>query len=356
MANFFRHIKFMLSAVIAMMLLTACDSLFNVQEGDCSVTYKVQFRYEKNLKWADAFANEVKSVRLFAFNEDGELVWKNSESGPALAANGYAMNLDLAPGKYHLLAWCGLDNDGSRPENFSLPLMEIGEYGIEKLSTKLIADRNEGEATVSDQRLWGLYHGELDVEILPEDEAEPGTYVETMYLTKDTNHIRVILQHLSAEDLDPNDFTFEIGADNGSLDCFNIPIPNDPILYKTWDVKNGEAGVGKEDTRANIVMVKGVIADMHVSRMMASHKKDMMLYIRDKNKQEPIAKIPVIQYALLAKEYYEAEYGHDMDDQEFLDREDEYTLTLFLDQDHKWLSSQIMIHSWVVVPNNVDLY
>ena len=44
-----------------------------------------------------------------------------------------------------------------------------------------------------------------------------------------------------------------------------------------------------------------------------------------------------------------------MDDQEFLDREDDYVMTFFLDENHKWISSQILIHSWRVVLNNVDI-
>ena len=344
----------LMAFVISAVMFTACDNPIFDEEGDCSVVYKVRFRYDRNLKWADAFANEVKSVRLSAFDQEGTLVWQNSERGDALAADGYAMTLDLRPGKYHLIAWCGLDNDGSRPETFSQRTLSVGENGPEKLATTLIADRQPGFPGVSDARLWPLFHGEMDIEILSDEETEPGTHIETMYLTKDTNHIRVILQHLSADDLDANDFSFEIEADNGSLDHHNGIIPEDRILYRTWDTQSGQAGVGKDETRA-IVMVNGVIADLTVNRMMADRKDDMILSIFDKKQGKKIATIPVIDYAMLAKTYYEEEYGHKMTDQEFLDREDEYTLTLFLDEDHKWDSTQILIHSWRIVINNVDI-
>lgn len=352
---YYLQLRKLLLLAMAAVLLSACDSAIYDEEGDCSVVYKVRFRYDKNLKWADAFPNEVKSVNLYAYDEEGNLVWQNFESGELLAGEGYAMTLNLKPGKYHLLAWCGLNNDGSRPETFSVPQVFTGEKNMKDLTATLMTDRDEDATAVSDRRLWPLYHGETDIEILSEDEAEPGVYTETILLTKDTNHIRVILQQLSTEDLDVNDFVFEIECDNGYLDCHNEVIPTEKIRYSPWDTHSGQAGVGKEDTRA-IVMVNGAIADLTVSRMTADDPKAMRLSIYDKKKEKRIARIPVIDYALLAKSYYESEYHHAMSDQDFLDREDEYTFTLFIDDDHEWLSANILIHSWVVVPNDVDLH
>lgn len=68
-----------------------------------------------------------------------------------------------------------------------------------------------------------------------------------------------------------------------------------------------------------------------------------------------VARIPVIDYALLAKDYYEEEYNRTMTDQDFLDRKDDYVLTFFLDEDHRWISSYILIHSWRVVTSNVEV-
>lgn len=352
--QYYLQLRRLLLLAMTVVMLTACDSTIYDDEGDCSVVYQVRFQYDKNLKWADAFANEVKSVNLYAYDEEGNLVWQQEESGPVLAGENYAMTLDLKPGKYHLVAWCGLNNDGSRPESFTVPVVYPGEKNMDDLTATLNRDRDTDGTAVSDSRLWALFHGETDIEILPEDELEPGTYTETIKLTKDTNHVRVILQHMSAEDLDVRDFRFEIEADNGTLDCHNTIVPTENIVYRPWDTQTGQAGVGKEDSRA-VVMVRGAIADLTVSRLNADEPKSVMLSIYDNNKQERIAHFPVIDYALLAKEYYEEEYGHKMDEQEFLDREDEYTFTLFLDKDHKWLSSTIMIHSWVVVPNDVVL-
>lgn len=103
----------MLAATVFCCVLPSCDNIIYDDEGDCSVTYRVAFRYDRNMKWADAFPSEVKSVHLYAFDKGGTLVWQNSEKGEALAADGYTMTLDLPASDYHLVAWCGLENDGT---------------------------------------------------------------------------------------------------------------------------------------------------------------------------------------------------------------------------------------------------
>lgn len=336
-------------ALLPLVAFVSCDSLFSEEPGDCSVTYRLKFRYDKNLKWADAFANEVSSVHAYAFDQSGVLVWHRDEQVDQATADDYSMLLDLPAGDYKLVAWCGLRNDGKQDESFTVPEVRLGETRMEELQCSLNRFYDEAGAHSKD-KLYRLFHGTLD-ESLPVNE-DGGEYIYTMPLTKNTNHVRVILQHLSGQDLDVNQFTFLIDEENGLMAHHNGLLEDENINYQPWNTMSGEAGVGK-DTRA-IITVKGAIADLTVGRMMEDRKKKMLLTITD-NKGENIATIPVIDYVLLAKGYYEEEYGHRMTDQDFLDREDEYVMTLFLDEKNHWLSSQILIHSWVVVPNDVHL-
>ena len=39
--------------------------------------------------------------------ETDRVVWQKTESGEALAQEGYMMDVDVEPGNYTLLAWCG---------------------------------------------------------------------------------------------------------------------------------------------------------------------------------------------------------------------------------------------------------
>lgn len=337
-------------ALLPLATFVSCDSFVYDGEGDCDVTYTLRFRYDMNLKWADAFANEVSSVHVYAFDQSGLLAWQAEEKINPADADRYSIKLDLPAGEYTLLAWCGLRNDGERGESFTVPDARIGETRIEEMQCALNRLSDEAGAYSKD-RLYRLFHGKLDV-TLPDSE-DGASYDYTIRLTKNTNHIRVILQHLSGEDVDADRFTFRIDDENGLMAHDNGLMPDENINYRPWEVRTGEAGIGKETTRA-IINVRGAIADFTVARLMEPRRKKMTLTITN-DEGKTVASIPVIDYALLAKGYYEEEYGHTMTDQEFLDREDDYALTLFLDENNEWISSQIMIHSWVVVPNKVDI-
>lgn len=340
------------ATLVCMLAFSSCSNWLYEDEGDCSVYYRVKFCYDMNLKWADAFANEVTSVHLYAFDKSGLFVWQGDEKIERSTADNYSMLLDLPAGDYRLLAWCGLRNDGEREESFSVPEATPGVTRIEQLQCSLNRQRDD-EGAYSDTRLYRLFHGTLDV-TLPADE-DGGTYEYTIYLTKNTNHIRVMLHHLSGEDVDVNQFTFRIDDENGMMAHDNSLLDDENITYRPWKLQNGEAGIDRDDEESRaVVSAKGAIADLTVGRMMEPHRKNMKLAIFN-SEGEKVARIPVIDYALLAKEYYEEEYGHKMTDQEFLDREDEYVLTLFLDENNKWISSQILIHSWCIVLQDVEL-
>ena len=97
----------LLAIIACTSLLYACDGLIYDGEGDCSVNYRVKFRYDYNMKFADAFAHEVNVVTLYLLDAGGRLVWQGTEQGEALAADGYVMTVDVETGEYDLLAWCG---------------------------------------------------------------------------------------------------------------------------------------------------------------------------------------------------------------------------------------------------------
>jgi hypothetical protein len=44
-----------------------------------------------------------------------------------------------------------------------------------------------------------------------------------------------------------------------------------------------------------------------------------------------------------------------MSDQEYLDRQDEYNMTFFLDEFGNWASSRIIINSWNVILQDTEL-
>ncbi len=341
-------------ALFALSALTSCGSVLFDDEGDCDVIYRLRFRYDMNMKFADAFANEVKSISLYAFDSNDNLVWQTTDAGEHLAREGYCMQLPLPPGKYSLIAWCGLDGG----ESFAVPQISDGSAS-DGLHCRMSRTYDEADGAISSDDLHPLFHGEINVE-LPAD-SDGGEYTFTMPLTKDTNVFRIVLQHLSGKDINADDFTFKIEDENGWLHKDNSMRDDEDITYRAWDTYSGSAGVDMVENGGNaagraITDVKVAVAELTTNRLFAPEvrgegKKNPMLVIRTSDKGDLVARIPIIDYALLVK----GNYHRQMDDQEYLDRQDEYNMTFFLDDSNHWLATTVIINSWRVVLNSTDL-
>jgi hypothetical protein len=168
-----------------------------------------------------------------------------------------------------------------------------------------------------------------------------------MSLMKNTNVIRVLLHEISGHDVDASKFIFEINDDNGLYDWDNTLLDDEMITYSSWHQSNGTADVDDGDVKA-ITSVNVALAELTIGRMRAGDSP--VLHIRNRETGEDVFRIPVADYALLVKGYYREKMG----DQEYLDRQDEYTMTFFLDEG-EWVSSVIYINSWRVVLNNSEL-
>jgi hypothetical protein len=276
-------------------------------------------------------------VALYVFDSENRLVEAIFEQdAEKLATDGFSIPLELESGKYELVAWAGLENE----ESFDLMAdVEIGKTTKEELQVAL---KTTAEAVVEND-LKPLYHGAMTLDYT----SEPGTFTETMSLVKDTNVFRIVLQQM-ADVLVADKFRYEITADNGLLDWNNDVLANETITYKPWSVTSGVADVapdyGTNATRADQVSV--VVAEFTTSRLIDGQSPILTIYNIEEN--ERVLSIPVADYALLVKGNYNAQ----MSNQEYLDRQDEYNMTFFLDEDGRWLSASIIVNSWRVVLNS----
>lgn len=330
----------MFAAVFAIATaFTSCDSVIYDGEGDCSVKYRIEFEYERNMEFADAFASKVSSVALYVFDESGVLVEQMSESGEALAADDYAMMLELEPAEYDLLAWCGVDG-----KSFTVPTATVGQTTLDQMLCTMSRKSDAGGSYV-DEDLSALFHGLKRISYTD----EPGVHTEVLSLTKNTNNFRIILQQTwsegsAAEGVDVSKFDFAIIDDNGKMNYDNSVMEDEQIIYRPWDITTGDVDVDTDiSTRANMVTVS--VAELTTARLMTDHRP--ILVVTKKETGEKVLSVPIVDYALLVK----GNYNRNMDDQEYLDRQDEYNMTFFV-HDGKWVSSQIIINSWRVVLNN----
>lgn len=328
--------------IMTVTLLFSCNNDIFEGEGDCSIKYQVAFRYTRNILDADAFASKVTSVSLFVFDRNGTLVASKNESGAALAADGYTMELEnVQPGTYDLIAWCGMANGksfvwqgGSSPKS------------KEDLITSMNRQYNTQEGAYSDVALEALFHGMENSVVFPD---APGVHtVSTLSLTKNTNTVRVILQHYAGKTLNEKDFSFTIEDENGLMNHDNNVLADETITYKEWTKTSGEVSMpaveNYAENDAEITSISSVIGELDVARLIKGH--NAVLTVTAADKEEPVLRLPLIDVLLLAK----GEARRPMDDQEYLDRQDEYNLIFFLNDENGWYrSAGIYVNAWHVI-------
>lgn len=312
----------------------ACDGSIYDYEGDCSITYRVKFRYDWNMKFADAFAHEVESVTLYVIGEDGSIVWQRTESGEALAAEGYAMTVNVEPGTYDLLAWGGTTDKGS----FVIP----GAANREELVCRLDREYDDAGSAFVRSDLDRLFHGYLEKQ---EFAGTEGVYTLTMPLVKDTNNVHVVLQNMSGATLDPGKFSFTVTDDNGSMNWDNSLLADETITYCAWHIDAGQADFEYDTASRASSTISTAVAELTVPRLMEEHKSTARLTVTNIETGDKVLSLRLIDALLLVKGYY----SRSMSDQEYLDRQDDYSLIFFLDEGYRWNNAYIYINSWKVV-------
>lgn len=324
--------------ILATLCMSSCDPILDngYDEEDCVVTYHIRFKYDYNMLYTDAFAHQVTSVHLYAFDRTGHLVHHETEQGNALKQNGYAMQVEWNPADYTLVAWGGLAGDAT----FSVP---------QDIDTKeqLICTMQRTNAQVGE--LTPLFHGMVEhpeLVIENNDELNPVTLVPLM---KNTNTLRVVLQNLSEKALDARNFTFSIAEENGRMNYDNSLLQDETLTYSPFYLGQGDVDYqdAKSVSSRNSEQLNVVIAEFTFGRLMDGRRP--MLTIVNNETGKTVLSLPLTEYLKLVKSHYNRE----MSDQEYFDRQDEYSLTFFLDEDSSWNSAVIMVNSWRVILNSI---
>ena len=319
--------------------LASCNVLTE-EDQDCALY--VRFKYDMNMKFADAFQNAVNSVTLYAF-KDGVLAYQRTEEGELLKQNGYRMRIDEIPyrekHKYDYITWAGEPDN----ESFTIPVLTVGKSTKEDLFCQL---NRAGNGVVSTD-LEDLFHGMTNGQDYSRSTSSAAGDEVVIPLTKNTNNIRIVLQHLSGKPVDVNKLNFTITDKNGLMNYDNMLLGEDVITYKAWHKAQGSAGIG-EQQEGVITEVNLALADLTVARLMADEEPILVV---TNDEEEMVIRIPLVDYALLYKRLRHEE----MPDQEFLDRQDEYNMTFFLDENYRWINQFIYINSWKVVLQESEL-
>lgn len=335
--NILSTISAALCAVLMAVFLPACDGVIYDDLDPCPHGVRLRFVYDHNMEFANSFHQQVDCLTLYIYDAQGNFVTKAVETTDALKDENYRMQIDLEEGDYRLIAYGGLACEKHSFKVVDEPMV------TRATDTDLQVAMDEGALGT---QLHDLYYGNLKMTV------EANGYVEnTLFLMKNTNNIRVMLQQVDNRvPLDDAHFTFAITDDNTQLDYNNDLVANGIVSYTPW--AQGTLGVGttegSEGEEAEDAKV--AYAELSIARLVARTQQAPRLVVMNKETEREVINIPLINYLLLLK----SERYVQMSAQEFLDRESDWSLIFFLDQDGNWLRTQIIINDWVVRINDTE--
>lgn len=353
-----RSLKSILTGLALLSILqaaTSCDDSFIFDgEGDCMP--QVQFVFKKHRqalnqiagRETDMFYSVIERVHLFVYDfNTGELVFERADETENLNS---AVNLktgdnpdrcympvNLAPGKYRLVAWCGLNDDDA---NNAFHLTSTATRSNYSSCEVKLANTN---LPVHEAKYDNVYHGMTVVDITDGPDSRQIIPIE---LTKDNNDIAVWVQHAS-KTFAEGDYEVVYTDANGVMHFEDNTIQSSNRL----EYHPHTTSLLTSDTEYNGAEMEtgALIAHISTARLMEAHSNDARLEVRTKT-GETVFSIPFIKYVLNLQTATN-------DGQYYLDCEDTYNCSFYLTgESGTWMPARIIINNWVVVPNqNSDI-
>lgn len=351
--------------------MASCDSVLDFNEGDCSFSYKVKFKYDYNMKYTDLFHSMVSTVTLYAFDESGKLAFQNTSAGDQLKDNTFSMPLNVDPGKYHLVTWAGLDN-----KSFAIPVLSLGSSTLSDLtvktrrvkgSSRIDSYGNVGDNVVKDS-LFSLWHGELSaMDVVLSRSVDT---LITVPLIKNTNTVRVfICQAASAESMKlptsraitTNSFDIKLSDNNGFMNYDNTLLSDSLLTYMPFyknDSTITSSSISADKSRVALSQITGtsnvtynaVVAKISTARLLDTQNPQISI-VNNKTEKEILSTSDLLKYIKAQKD---AAYPN-MSLQEYLDREDTFDIVLYVGPDQTLINTVIVINNWIIQMNNFDL-
>lgn len=325
-----RHLSNICISLLSAVALTGC---ITDDFAECPNEYELKIIFDRNMLFADAFASQVKSVDIKVFDsETGREVYSFADQGAALESPDYRVSLPVPPGSYDILCWAGMAEGNSF--GYADPTADFLEHQNVLLNT---------DNGISSRRLDNLYHGLSRGVTFVDNNTIGSTQVQTatMYLTKDTNRVYVMLLNLDGTQMRESDFTFSISSANAEMDYENSVAAARKVTYQPWSV----SPILSETDNSASPLQSALAAEFSVARL--TDGSSSRLDVHRVADGERIISIPLERNLLL----YKGEYYSFMSDQEFLDRQDDYVVTFILDKNNNWdRAAMIYINNWATPP------
>lgn len=287
---------------------------------NCPYGFWLNLHYTYNILDVEAAPEYISEVTVYVYDADGNYVSRLDVPQSVLKTNGHRVRVEGLPeGDYQFIVWSGIGNgtyavsgDRGALNQFRLSLAQP-----ELKVTSCLPD---------------LYYGRLQTVHFDD------SYVShDVYMMKNTNQLACLVVPMSDDaTLSPDDYDMKVVSANSVMDAHNMLVSDNEMTYEPF-VRNS---VTFEDIEYG--ELNGVSFNISTLRLMEDN--DCRLILEKKDSGEAIFNISFPEYIGMIGTLY-TNLGRQLTVQEYLDRQDFYTIVFFLSSDLNQLV-QLQVNSW----------
>lgn len=339
-----------LPAIFILFITLAFSSCINENTDDCG-DVNIRIDYSHNMLSANALEGQAEDAVLYVFDSNGTLVLKDV-SGNRPITNDYAVRTsDLKAGKYKFVAWAKSSHLKHDEADFHIPDLTVGASVLTDLTYYL--KRTTG---IQNKRLNNLLIGITEKELNNTNDTQH----ITVPLKKVNKHIRVLLlPYNGSSELDINNYTVSVvnKIGNGHVNHDYSILEDEPLIYHPHYKAN--IMPDPSETLNKNEIQKAAVVEINTSRLIDHESKEdndrLRITTKDTEKEVVSINLPWF-FSLTGMENHK-----NWDLQEYLDRQDQYVITLFIDDnpgilpEDRWIKTTIIINGWVLnsIPVNM---
>lgn len=199
--------------------------------------------------------------------------------------------------------------------------------------------RDEQQAVA--RELLGLFHGEMTLEI-----PQGGATEQVMPLVKNTDKIRFVIidTNRGTNELATGDFEMQVTTANGDLAYDNAPITNETIRWQPY-----YTAVETLKGATSATTYQALCSELNTLRLIDG--TGGRLKVRFSQEETPFLDVDLTAFLCLTQIE-----SHKLSAQEYLDRQDEYVVMVYVDtMGGKAHCLEVIVNDWVIRLDDLGL-
>lgn len=332
----FGKTKSLFLIVASMLCMASCDS---IREDLPRCELWLEFVFDYNMEYADAFNPQVKSVDVLVFDSDDKLLFTKSAKVAALVGgNRMSLTDELNFGSYKVLTVGSLSDRFRLSDNAGNKLAP----GTTTLQQVIVSLKRETD--VVNFEFQHLYFGEVvEVDHLP---SSTDHKIYPVNLIRDTNRFNLALMGYEENKVNGTQYTFEIQApESATYSWENEPTHQGPVHYVPHYTGQGETSDVFVSARLNTM------------RLFNRDGWDYQFIIKNADTGTKIWSYDLMKLLSIARPTSRHD-GTELPFQEYLDRQSEWNLIFTVTEKSgggEFIQIGLVVGTWIYWLHGIEI-